>query len=85
MNNLGFNNVKLTDKDVYKILFLSHIKGLLPYQIEKYFNVSRDTIKKIIKGKSRKDCYYAFMDYRKAHPKKVKQLFTDEELQLKEK
>lgn len=57
----GFNNVRLTDKDVYKILYLSKVKGLLPYQIEEYFTVSRATIKSIVNGKSRKDCYEAFI------------------------
>lgn len=35
MCGIGFNNVKLTDKDVYEILFLNKVKGLQPYEIEK--------------------------------------------------
>lgn len=72
---IGFNNVLLTDKEVYKILYLSKIKGLLPYQIEKQFSVSRATIKNIVNGKSRRDCYDAFMEYKAKHPKKIKMLF----------
>ncbi|MDO6658676.1 hypothetical protein [Anaerobacillus sp. 1_MG-2023] len=64
MNGLGFNNVKLTDKDVYEILFLNKVKGLQPYEIERRFPVSRTTIKNIVNGKSRKDCYFAFKEYK---------------------
>jgi hypothetical protein len=69
MNGNGFNNVKLTDKDVYEILFLNKVKGLQPYEIEKRFPVSRTTIKNIVNGKSRKDCYFAFNDYMENHSK----------------
>lgn len=74
MNNNAFN-VKLTDRDVYKILYLSKIEGLLPYQIEPKFSVSRATIKNIINGKSRKDCYYLFMEYKDSHLEEFKKLF----------
>lgn len=74
----GFNNVKLTDKDVYKILYLNKVKGLLPYQIEEHFSVTRATIKGIVNGKSRRDCYEAFMEYKTKHPRKVKLLFEYE-------
>ncbi|WP_369355384.1 hypothetical protein [Lysinibacillus capsici] len=70
-------NVKLTDKDVYKILYLNKVKKLLPYQIEKQFPVSKATIKNIVNGKSRRDCYYAFMDYMEREPKKVLALFPE--------
>lgn len=70
-------NVKLTDKDVYKILYLNKVKKLLPYQIEKQFPVSKATIKNILNGKSRKDCYYSFMDYMEREPKKVLSLFPE--------
>lgn len=72
---MSFNNVKLTDKEVYHILFLNKVEGLLPYEIEEKFPVSRETIRKIVNGKSRKDCYYAFINYQDKHPKKVKELF----------
>lgn len=75
MIDMCFNNVKLTDKDVYHILFLNKVKGLQPYQIEKMFPVTRPTIKSIVKGKSRKDCYYAFVEYSEKNPKKVMTLF----------
>lgn len=75
-NGNGFNNVKLTDKDVYEILFLNKAKGLQPYQLEKRFLVSRTTIKNIVNGRSRKDCYYAFIDFiEKKHPKEVIEVF----------
>lgn len=72
---MSFNNVKLTDKDVYHILFLNRVEMLQPYQIEKMYPVSRTTIKDIVNGKSRKDCYYAFIDYMEKHPRKVRKLF----------
>ncbi|MBF7145188.1 hypothetical protein [Bacillus toyonensis] len=75
MSGIGFNNVKLTDKDVYEILFLNKVKGLQPYEIEKRFLVSRTTVKNIVNGKSRKDCYFTFMEYKEKHPKKVMTLF----------
>lgn len=43
---MSFNNVKLTDKEVYQILFLNKVEGLLPYEIEEKFPVSRETIRK---------------------------------------
>lgn len=69
-------NVKLTDKEVYKILYLNKVEKLLPYQITELFPVSKTTIKSIINGKSRKDCYFTFIDYMERKPKKVKSLFT---------
>lgn len=72
---MSFNNVKLTDKDVYKILYLNKVKGYQPYQIETTFLVSRSTIKNIVNGKSRKDCYFAFIEYMEKHPRKVMKLF----------
>ncbi|HFK1661932.1 hypothetical protein [Bacillus cereus] len=67
--SIGFNNVKLADKDVYHILFLNKVKGLQPYEIEKMYPVSRATIRQIVNGKSRKDCYYSFIDYIEKHTK----------------
>ncbi|MCM2982299.1 hypothetical protein M3599_15340 [Niallia circulans] len=75
---MSFNNVKLTDKQVYEILYMNKVKGLLPYQIETMYSVSRTTIKSIVNGKSRKDCYYVFMDYMEKHPRKIKALFDSE-------
>ncbi|MDF2039859.1 hypothetical protein P2R12_23235 [Cytobacillus oceanisediminis] len=69
-------NVKLTDKDVYEILYLNKVKGLLPYQIEERFPVSRETIKSIVKGKSRKDCYYAFEHVQETKPELLSSLFV---------
>lgn len=75
MNSYGFNNVKLTDKEVYEILFLNKVKGLQPYEIEKRFSVSRTTVKNIVNGKSRKDCYFAFKEYKEKNLKQVIELF----------
>ncbi|UAL54908.1 hypothetical protein [Metabacillus dongyingensis] len=71
-------NVKLTDREVYRMLYLNKVKGLLPHQLEEMFPVSKSTIKSIVNGKSRKDCYAAFMYYMAKHPRKVHKLFTDE-------
>lgn len=54
-------NVKLTDNDVYKILYLNKVKGVLPYQLEAMYPVTKRTIKNIVNGKSRRDCYEIFM------------------------
>jgi transposase len=74
MNNAIYN-VKLTDKEVYRILFLNKVKGMQPHQLEEMFPVSKGTIRNIVNGKSRKDCYHAFMYYMEKHPKKVQNLF----------
>lgn len=71
-------NVKLTNRDVYKILYLNKVKKLQPHQLEEMFPVSRATIKSIVNGNSRKDCYFPFMDYMERHPKKVMSLFDSE-------
>lgn len=71
-------NVKLTDKEVYKMLYLNKVKGLLPYQLEEMFPVSKTTIKNIVNGKSRKDCYEAFIYFSEKNPKKVLTLFDYE-------
>jgi hypothetical protein len=68
-------NVKLTDKDVYKILYLNKVKGMLPHQLEELFPVSKATIKSIVNGKSRKDCFISFMEYKEKYPEKVINLF----------
>ncbi|WP_404347501.1 hypothetical protein LG311_17875 [Sutcliffiella horikoshii] len=68
-------NVKLTDKEVYHILFLNKVEGLLPYQLVERFPISKATIKSIVNGRSRKDCYEAFMYYKEKHPRKVLNLF----------
>lgn len=73
-------NIKLTDKDVYKILYLNKIEGLLPYEIEPQFSVSRATIKNIVNGKSRKDCYALFMKYKDSHLENFKRLSEDPNL-----
>ncbi|QFT88080.1 hypothetical protein FIU87_05465 [Bacillus sp. THAF10] len=60
-------NVKLTDRDVYKILYLNHVKEVPPHQLETMFPVTKKTISKIVNGKSRKDCYAVFIKYKDTH------------------
>ena len=72
---MSIYNIKLTDKEVYHILFLNMVKGLKPYQIEKIYPVSRPTIKNIVNGRSRIDCYCDFLEYMEKHPRKIKKLF----------
>ncbi|TKC18172.1 hypothetical protein FA727_01040 [Robertmurraya kyonggiensis] len=76
MSNLNSSafNVKLTDRDVYKILYLNKVEGLQPNQIEKLFPVSKVTIRNIVQGKSRKDCYSLFMQYKDSHLNEFKKL-----------
>ncbi|MEH6429208.1 hypothetical protein V7759_07000 [Bacillus sp. H7(2023)] len=76
MSGNGFYNVKLTDKEVYEMLYLNKVKGLQPCEIETMFPVARTTIRNIVNGRSRKDCYHAFMDYAEKHPEKVNNLFS---------
>jgi hypothetical protein len=77
LNNLY--STKLTDKQVYHILYLSKVKKMLPYQIEELelFPVSRATIKQIVNGKSRKESYEAFMEYKAQHPKLLVKHFKE--------
>jgi hypothetical protein len=77
----GFN-VKLTDQDVYKILYLNKIDGLQPYQLENLFPVSRATIKGIVNGKSRKECYNLFHEYKDTHLDQFKRLVHGEGVNL---
>lgn len=60
-------NVKLTDRDVYKILYLNKVEGLQPHQLETMFPVTKATIRSIVNGKRRKDCYGLFMKYKDSH------------------
>lgn len=80
--NISVFNIKLTDRDVYKILYLNKIKKLLPSQIAEQFPVTKATISNIVNGKSRQDCYHSFMDYMERHPRKVKKLFPELTQQL---
>ncbi|MEA1853032.1 hypothetical protein U9M49_08010 [Cytobacillus sp. OWB-43] len=57
---------------------MNKVQGMLPYQLQEIFPVSKATIKKIINGKSRKDCFAAFVDFMEKHPRKVRTLFDDE-------
>lgn len=72
---MSYNNVKLTDREIYKMLYLNKIEGLRPYQLEAMFPVSRATIKNIVNGRSRKECYALFMQYKDSHRKAFLRLF----------
>lgn len=67
-------NVKLTDQEVYVILYLNRIRGLPTYQLATMFPVTENTIKKIVKGKTRKDCYAMFMKYKDSYPEEFRKL-----------
>lgn len=55
---------KLTDKQVYQILYLYHEMKVLPCNLAPTFNVTKATIKNIVNGKSRQDCDEVFLKYR---------------------
>lgn len=59
-------NVKLTDRDVYKILYLNHVKEV-PSSARNNVSCHEKTISKIVNGKSRKDCYAVFIKYKDTH------------------
>ncbi|HHP5741536.1 TPA: hypothetical protein ACSC8Z_005840 [Bacillus paranthracis] len=70
-------NVKLSDKDVYKILYLNKVEGIQPSQLEKDFPVTKITIRNIVNGKSRKECYALFMKYKDSHRKEFMKLINE--------
>lgn len=51
---------KLTDEDIYQILYLNKIEGVPSHQLKKQFSLSRGSLKKILDGKIRKTCYEGF-------------------------
>lgn len=53
--------IKLTDEDVYHILYLKKIKGLPSQQIEQQFSLSKDSVERIVDGRSRAKCYVGYM------------------------
>lgn len=71
---MSYNNVKLSDQDVYKILYLSTVEGLQPHQLEKLFPVSKITIRNIVNGKARKECFLLFHEYKDSHLNEFKKL-----------
>lgn len=70
-------NVKLADQEVYKILYLNKVKGIQPSQLEKDFPVTKITIRNIVNGKSRKDCYALFMKYKDSHREEFMKLINE--------
>lgn len=55
------DTLKLTDEDVYYILYLKNIKRLPSHQLEEQFSLSRDSLEKIIDGRFRSKCYLGYM------------------------
>lgn len=56
---------KLTDEEVYFLLYLNKIKGVSFHQLEEQFSLSRDSVEKIIEGRSRIKCYLGYMKIEK--------------------
>lgn len=59
IDNIDIN--KLTDEDVYFLLYLNKIKGLPLYQLEEKFSLSKDSVERIVDGRSRNKCYQGYM------------------------
>lgn len=59
IDNMDIN--KLTDEDIYFLLYLNKIKGLPLHQLEEQFSLSRNSVERIVEGKSRKKCYQGYM------------------------
>lgn len=55
---------KLTDQQVYQILYLYHEKKVIPCNLAQTFNVTKTTIRNIVNGKSRQDCHEVFLKFR---------------------
>lgn len=53
--------IKLTDEDVYFLLYLKKIKGLPVHKLEEQFSLSRDSVEKLSDGRSRPKCYLGYM------------------------
>ena len=53
--------IKLTDEDVYFLLYLKKIKGLPLHQLEEQFSLSRDSVERLADGRSRTKCYLGYM------------------------
>lgn len=52
---------KLTDEDIYHILYLNKIESTPPQQLEKQFSINKDSLEKILGGRIRKTCYEGFI------------------------
>ncbi|XIH46530.1 hypothetical protein C1N65_25995 (plasmid) [Priestia aryabhattai] len=72
---MSYNNVKLSDREVYKILYLNKVEGLHPHQLETIFPVTKASIKSIVNGRSRRECHTLFMKYKDSHRKEFIRLF----------
>lgn len=58
---------KLSHNDVYVILELYFRFNWTQNNLAKEFNVTKETIRKIVNGKSRKDCFYLYKYQRDTH------------------
>lgn len=59
--------IKLSAKQVYVILALSYEHNFPHQKLADTFNVSKQTIQKIVNGKSRKDCFDLYMHHKESH------------------
>lgn len=55
---------KLTDQQVYQILYLYYEKKVMPSNLAPTFNVTKTTINNIVNDKSQQDCYEVLIKYR---------------------
>lgn len=67
---------KLTDQQVYQILYLYHEKNVSPCYLAPAFNVIKSTIRNIVNGKSRQDCHEVFLKYRYKMKDQFEELVT---------
>lgn len=51
---------KLSDEDIYLILYLSKIEGIPSHLLENEFSLSPVSLQEILNGKVRKTCYERF-------------------------
>lgn len=52
---------KLTDAEIYFILYLKRVEALSLHQLEEQFSLCRDSVEKIVQGRTRKKCYAGYM------------------------
>lgn len=68
--------VKLSDQQVYQILYLYHEKKVMPSNLAPTFKVTKSTIKNIVKGKSRQDCFEVFFKHKYKMKDQFEKLIT---------
>lgn len=67
---------KLTDQQIYQILYLYYEKNVSPCYLAPTFNVAKSTIRNIVNGKSRQDCHEVFLKYRYKMKDQFEKLIT---------